>query len=134
MNFFGIFRFMALVAPTAIIPAELDYSEDELNKTLKIISYNAYNKSIVNELAQLQPSFDSVSNISMNPQLPVIILLAEDSVNTVDQWVELHDTFMSNQEHYKLVIIEGSHYLHRMSAEEVVNETNEFIKLTNSIK
>lgn len=132
MNFFGVYRFAALVAPSAIIPAELAYSKEEKEKSLRIISYNMYNKSIVSEMNQLQISFEAVAKIELNPTLPILIFLAEDSVNDGGSWIELHDDFMSNQVNYQHIVLEGSHYLHRMSGDDIINETNKFINNLNN--
>jgi len=140
MNFFGAFRLLSSVAPDAIIPEALNYSDEELDITLKIISYNMFNKSLLSEMLLVQESVEIAGEVTLDPTLPVLILLAEDTVNEVtvsedDQWVKLHDDFLSNQENYHYVIIEGSHYLHRMSADAIVKETNEFINnLNNSLE
>lgn len=67
----------------------------------------------------------------MNEEIPVLILLSQESVDRDSRWIDLHEDYYGNVKVYEMDILDGTHYLHYNQAKGISESVNDFIKLNH---
>ena len=74
--------------------------------------WNYGNASIADEWAQLAANSTKTSAKPFPADVPVLELLASESVTTIPQWLDNHQAELANVATHKVQIVDGAHYLH----------------------
>lgn len=124
----GIARIALAVMPEDFLPIEENdvYSEENLNRTKAISTWNGYNHNVVAEANDIQTTIEKTKVMSFPEKLPVLIFTPEE------EKVTFYETQLIEASGSKVVLLEGHHYLHWSRFVEMSKEVNTFLKNTQS--
>lgn len=64
-----------------------------------------------------------------NPDdLPVLDFLSSDSIATIPNWLEKHESQLKNVSHHEIVEFEGPHYLHWTQSKAMADKITDFLQ------
>lgn len=101
--------------------AEAHRSEQIHMMTMKVTG----NETIAKEATSLSQSFLDAQQLAFPNDLPV--LLFADKNSAVKNWTELHQEQANSVDYGKLILLEGSHYLHHTQSKRIAEEIEVFL-------
>ena len=120
----GIYRFMADSSDDFLL---IPSTDEATKKQFKYISLkNIGSSATVNEGKEMQNNFDKTINLKYPSDLPVLYILASESVDPDPNWIPIHEAMLQDVNQGKLVVLEGGHYLHHTQSVEIVKQIHEF--------
>ena len=94
-------------------------SPEEREAFIQITLGRNANDTVIAELKHIKESCESQMNDTFPKSIPVLYMLAEDTIETTPNWVRYHEDLSCNNEASKVITMEGSHYLHLCDADEL---------------
>lgn len=86
------------------------------------------NSVAVNELLNAKHNFNMVKNMKFPPNVSVLFLLAEKSIEMIPQWVEWHQGLLADErQKNRTTVLQGEHYLHVSNTDEIAKEIKLFL-------
>lgn len=101
--------------------AEAHRSEQMHMITMKVTG----NETLAREATSLSNSFVEAQQLAFPKDLPVLLFADEGSA--VKDWTELHQEQVDSVTNGKLVLLEGSHYLHHTQSKRMAEEMEQFL-------
>jgi len=124
----GIFDLMEKINPNASLPCDkdYDYSEKEL-EAFRIARRRNNNKTLLNEINNLENNLKKVSDMKFPESVPVLNLIAFDKGKYNELWKKLHENVITETTRSKVVVLEGTHLLHHDNKKEFLKEVKESV-------
>jgi len=108
-----------------------DYSVEDVKLMKKMELWHTHDKVQTNEGMHIRENMNITRNMSFPEELPVLMMLASKNVETFeDWWKPLHEKQLKSTKHGKLIILEGSHFLHQTQSELIAETSRKFIRET----
>ena len=135
---FAYLTFMKSAKDELLIDTPLEYQKNYshllYNKTL--------NKTIINEIDDIYNNQLEIIYKKYDTDLYVLTILSDETVNNMkgykqngdfnQDWEEMHQLLISNNDIQKIYILHGNHYIHHGNVEEINNKINEMISKINN--
>ncbi len=130
LNTLGILRDISYLSPSADDGMNKNnYYTDEQVKLKKLATvWNSVNISVINEMNMVNANTKELYDMKYPKNLPVLLFLSKDTVDTENDWLPLHEEVISNAAIQKIEILSGGHYLHWTNADTIAEMTKEFIQ------
>lgn len=93
---------------------------------------NIGNPTVMAEGDALVTFYEEVKGVNFPKKLPVLLLIAQESVDNVAEWETLHQRQANSVIKGQVKILPGLHYLHHSQSEAIMKATEKFI--TETIK
>jgi len=104
-----------------------NYTKEEL-EALRIISLKrSRNKTIYNEMKNIEKNIEKVHDLKFPGSVPVLNLVSVEMVKRNPVWEQLHRDVVTESARNKFVLLEGNHILYHDNKKECVKEIKEFI-------
>jgi len=124
----GVVRAAITIAPGLAEPPSDAYSAEELARMRQMTIWNYSNPALVDETARMGSNAAALRGVTYPDAMPVLDILAKESVSTIPRWVELHEEQLSNVRRHEVVVLDGRHYLHWTKAREMAEMIIDFIE------
>jgi pimeloyl-ACP methyl ester carboxylesterase len=135
IDFLGVYRLATVLSSNVLPESYDDFCSDEEIKSIKAITGSRMNnKSILSEMNEMINNFETVREIPVNEDIPVLIFLSEESIDSDGRWLEFHDDYYQENKFYERKILQGSHYLHHSQAPAIATYVNDFINHLNTVE
>ncbi len=120
----GIIRFLAALDSEGIVPQIKGYEySQEQSETYKKLFYRVpLNDTSLNEFAISDANFAKAKDMSFPEDIPVLYFLSSQNCEDSENWYALHEDVIKDKEHSKIVVLEGTHYLHYEYSAEMAAE------------
>lgn len=120
-NVLGISRIFSIGNPEKAIYADQNYSYSQEDlEVFRILSLdNSYNKTVMNELKQVEKNLEIVQDMKFPEEVPVLNFVSEDNCEIFPEWEKLHRSVLSDNQENRLVMLKGGHYLHFEQKERI---------------
>lgn len=106
----------------------IDHGDVNRRRQYELLSNkNIGNRTVRAEGKALASYYQEVKSLTFPKQIPVLLLIAQESVDKVSGWKELHDTQVSKVSNGKVRILPGSHYLHHTQSRAIHEELTSFL-------
>ena len=69
----------------------------------------------------------SISDLSFPESIPVLYILASDSVDSTSEWLSWHTALASNNTKSSVCVVNSNHYAHLSAESEVLTKIEEWI-------
>lgn len=124
----GFYRLLVKLNPSQIMTPDVD---DNTKQQIKMITLkNLMNPDIVSEAQLLPTNFKAVQGLQFPKNLPVIFFLVQNDPD-IKNWTTQHEEQIKNSVHGKVVLLDGTHYLHYTQSKAIADDLRSFM---NSIK
>jgi hypothetical protein len=110
------------------------YSKDEIKRIKAMTASRMNNKTVVNEMDGMVKNFKSIRKINLPKDIPILMLLSQESIDGDDRWLDFHNDYYKNSLVYEGKILDGTHYLHHNQAQAIEELVNDFIIRVNSLE
>ena len=94
---------------------------DELELCKALWCSAQYNDTRLNEYKNMVSNEEKCMNLTFPDTVPVLYILANDTVSEDAKWEQLHKDVITNKDS-KVSIISGDHYLHQSNLQGLVDE------------
>jgi len=122
----GVVRTVLSIAPGLTEPPGGAYSADELEQMRRMTIWNYGNTATADETARIGSNATALRGVTYPDSMPVLVILAEESVGIMPEWVEQHEDQLSNVRRHEVVVLGGPHYLHWTQSEELARMIEDF--------
>ena len=123
----GFYRLLVKLNPTQIMTPDVDEATKEQIKMITL--KNMMNPDIVSEAQLLPTNFKAVQGLQFPKNLPVIFFLVKDDPD-IKNWTTQHEEQIKNSLHGKIILLEGTHYLHYTQSKVMADDLKSFIDST----
>ena len=123
----GFYRLLVKLNPTQIMTPDVDEATKEQIKMITL--KNMMNPDIVSEAQLLPTNFKAVQGLQFPKNLPVIFFLVKDDPD-IKNWTAQHEEQIKNSLHGKIVLLDGTHYLHYTQSKVMADDLKSFIDST----
>lgn len=125
VNITGVTRLLSINNPKKVVDAgqQSPYSEKEWEVFRMLTLDKGYNSTVMGEMKNLDKNMEIMENMKVPKEIPILQLVSKENCKTIPQWEQLHRDIIENKENGKVILLEGSHYLHFEQKKAIVEET-----------
>ena len=87
----------------------------------------AQNSTMITEYAMFNDNCTSISDLSFPESVPVLYILASDSVDSTPEWLSWHTALASNSTESSVCVVNSNHYVHLSAESEVFTKIEAWI-------
>ncbi len=129
LNTFGIIRDITYLLPEAEDGSNKnkEYTQEQIKIKKMATAWNSMNTSVINEFNTVNKNTEELYDVKYPDNLPVLAILAKESVDPDQYWLPLHQQLITNPSIQKIETLEGGHYLHWTNADKIAELAKEFI-------
>lgn len=129
LNTSGLLRDLSIIFPDIDDGMNKNnyYSADQVKLKKKAVIWNSLNVSVINEMNKVNANTEELYDVKYPIDLPVLLFLSKDSVDTEPDWLPLHEEVLSNPAIQKIETLDGTHYVHWTSVDKIAEMTKAFI-------
>ena len=115
--------------PSSFLPSieGVNWSDDESTLFKQLYLQNNSNDTILNELQNMTQNFKSAYNMRFADTIPALFFLSKQSCKQVKNWEQLHLDITNQHEQNKVVLYDGTHFLHYSHPFQIAQETFEWL-------
>jgi pimeloyl-ACP methyl ester carboxylesterase len=124
----GLVRWAAVLGMAD--PDSSSYTRPEIDQMRMLSSWNFGNAAVTDETNRIGENARKLQGLSYPSQLPVLMLLAHETLDHRPEWVDLHERQLANVTRHELVVLDGAHYLHWTQSKEMAKRIDEFLGRT----
>ena len=122
----GLVRLAYTLLPDLLGPKGA-YTADEWAQMRAMTIWNFGNAAVADEMNRTGSNASALRGIRYPDSLPVLALLASDSVATDQNWVASHEDQLRNVRHHEVVVLNGDHYLHATQSKAMAEKIIAFL-------
>jgi pimeloyl-ACP methyl ester carboxylesterase len=124
----GVTRWVSKAVPQLFVQAPADnYSEDARRQMRTLVLRNDSTPAVVEENQREAQNVEAVRGLSYPEELPVLSFVAQDSINHSPEWYPAHQKQLAGLVRSKLVVVDGTHYLHLRHSPEIAAAARAFL-------
>jgi pimeloyl-ACP methyl ester carboxylesterase len=121
----GLVRWAAELGLTD--PDSSGYTPSEVDQMRMLTSWNFGNAAVTDETNRVGENAAKLQGLSYPSHIPVLMLLAKESLDSRAEWVDLHERQLSKVTRHEIVVLDGPHYLHWTQAKAMAEKIGEFL-------
>jgi pimeloyl-ACP methyl ester carboxylesterase len=121
----GLVRWAAAVGLTD--PDGSSYTASEIDQMRMLASCNFGNAAVTDETYRVGENAAKLQGLSYPSQIPVLMFLAKETLDSRAEWADLHERQLSNVTRHELVVLDGPHYLHWTQSKAMAEKIGEFL-------
>lgn len=123
----GFYRLLVKLNPALIMTPDVD---EATKQQIKMITLkNTMNPDIVSEAQLLPTNFKAVQGLEFPKNLPVIFFLVQNDAD-IKNWKTQHEEQIKNSVNGKVILLDGTHYLHYTQSKAIADDLKKFIDST----
>lgn len=101
--------------------------DDKTVEQMKMMSYkNMNNDTTLNEMGHISSNFKRAHDLTFPKDLPLLLFVQANNEG-VTGWIPLHEGQIKDSVHGKVIILDGSHYLHHTKFKEIAENVRLFM-------
>jgi len=123
----GVVRAAISLDPGLAEPPGGAFTADELERIHRMTIWNYGNPAMADETRRIASNATALRGIAYPDSLPVLYILAEETVQITPGWVQQHRDQLRNVGRHEVVVLEGPHYLHWTQSKAMAQLITDFI-------
>ncbi|WP_066496148.1 alpha/beta fold hydrolase [Abyssisolibacter fermentans] len=126
----GILRIASKISSRLIVDDVKGFIRSKEDTKLLIMLYlnKWFNKTVINEQQNSIENFKKCKYLKFPKEIPVLFFLSSKECEKLKQWYILHEEIITDKKRSKIVILEGSHFLHYYYSLEIINIFKKWIE------
>lgn len=130
LNSLGIMRDKCYLLPSTDNSMNVNnyYTLEQMKLNKMATAWNSANRTVINEANMVNTNTEELYDVKYPNDLPVLALLAGDTVDVAYEWFTLHEELITNPKLQEIEILSGDHYLHWTNADNIAEITKKFIQ------
>lgn len=106
----------------------LQYSPKEKETFKHLYLTKSANDNVLDEMKRMSQNFKVASTMTFPDTVPTLFLLSTQSCRQIKVWEQLHLDIIKEINASKIIVINGSHFLHYEVPERISEETKQWLK------
>jgi pimeloyl-ACP methyl ester carboxylesterase len=134
-RFTGILRIVSKLSPQIIIADVNDFERPKKDIIFlrKLYLNYWFNALQMNEL-KLQPqNSEKARDMKFPETTPVLFFLLNETVRILPEWPNLHDEIIGDKSRSRIIVLDGSHYLHYQYSKEITITFDDWINSLGNV-
>lgn len=129
VNITGVTRLLSINNPKKVVYADPQYLYSEKEwEVFRILTLDkGYNATVMAEMKNLEKNMEVVEDMKIPREIPILEFVSKENCKTMPQWEQLHRDIIADKENGKVILLEGSHYLHFEQKKAIVERTTQWI-------
>jgi pimeloyl-ACP methyl ester carboxylesterase len=123
----GLLRWTLLAAPDLALPATTAHTAQEREQINRMTVWNFANPAVTDQTRPIGDNARVLGDVKFPRELPVLMLLAQDTVNQTNEWLPSHEEQLRAVDDHKLIVLDGGHYLHWIRSPEIAVAITDFL-------
>jgi len=123
----GVVRAAIAIEPGLAEPPGGAFTPEELVQIRRMTIWNYGNAATADETRRMSSNATALRGVTYPDELPVLEMLAKESVDTIPRWIEQHRDQLRNVQRHEVVVLDGRHYLHWTKSREMARMITDFI-------
>jgi pimeloyl-ACP methyl ester carboxylesterase len=121
-KFTGILRIVSKFFPRIIIADTNDFERSKNDDVFlrKLYLNYWFNSSQMNELELQSKNSEKTRDMKFPKDIPVLFFLSNKTAAVLPEWYDLHNEIIGNKNQSRIIVLDGSHYLHYQYSKEIV--------------
>ena len=108
-----------------------DYELEDIKLMKKMELWHTHDKVHEDEGIRIRENMNITRSMTFPEHLPVLMMLASQNVEMFEDWWKLlHEKQLKDTKHGKLVVLEGSHFLHQTQSKQIAEISRQYIRET----
>jgi pimeloyl-ACP methyl ester carboxylesterase len=134
-RFTGILRIVSKFFPQIIIANTNDFerSKEDFILLRKLYLNYWFNTSQMNELKLQSKNSEKTRNMKFPETVPVLFFLSNETNKMVPEWYDLHSDIIGNKNQSRIIVLDGTHYLHYQYSKEIADTFDNWISSFGNI-
>ncbi|WP_188538515.1 alpha/beta fold hydrolase [Kocuria dechangensis] len=124
----GLLRWVLLVAPDLALPEGTAHTAEERDRILRMTVWNNANAAVTDETRRMGDNARDLEGVGFPAELPVLLLLAQDTMDQMPEWLPRHEEQLRGVRDHELVVLDGGHYLHWTRSPEIAATATGFLE------
>lgn len=131
----GILRLALAVSPSLLGYQLPGYSHSDRRTLARMGLRNLLNKTQLDESTQAPDNAKQLEHVRFPEAIPISIVLSRQSIESIPKeipgldWVNVHQDIISGNKNGRLIILDGSHYIHQNNPDKIAAIVQETIGL-----
>lgn len=122
----GIIRWATTVVPSLAEPEGDAYTPEEKERIRIMTNWDYDSPALVDETARIGENIGKVRSLQYPADLPVLTFI--DSGSHAEPDAALHEARLSHLRHHQVIVLPGSHYLHRTQSPAMADQIIAFLE------
>ncbi|WP_443147024.1 alpha/beta hydrolase [Paenibacillus sp. HWE-109] len=106
--------------------ASLAFDDKTVEQMKMISNKNMNNDTTLNEMGHISSNFKGAHDLTFPKDLPLLLFVQANN-EEVTGWIPLHEGQIKDSVHGKVIILDGSHYLHHTKFKEIAENVRLFM-------
>ncbi len=123
----GLVRAAFTLSPGLAEPKGNAYTNAKRAQIRAMSIWNFGNAAVSDETNRMGSNAAALRGVTYPDRLPVLDLLASESVTTDPNWAQQHDDQLRNVQHHEVVVLDGGHYLHWTQSRAMAEKITAFL-------
>lgn len=123
----GLLRWVLLAAPDLALPETTAHGAGEREQIHRMTIWNFANPAVTDETRRIGDNADQLDGVGFPSDLPVLMLLAQDTVDESPGWLASHEEQLQGVNDHELAVLDGPHYLHWTRSPEMAARITAFL-------
>jgi len=123
----GLVRAAFTLSPGLAEPKGNAYTNEARAQIRAMSIWNFGNAAVSDETNRTGSNATALRGVTYPDSLPVLDLLASESVAMDQNWVQLHEDQLRNVQHHEVVVLDGGHYLHWTQSKAMADKITAFL-------
>ncbi|WP_136605371.1 alpha/beta hydrolase [Paenibacillus dokdonensis] len=107
--------------------AGFPFDDRTVEQMTMLSNINSNSSTMLNEMDHISSNFKGAQGLTFPKDLPLLLFVQADNQD-VPGWIPLHEGQIKDSVHGKVIIMEGSHYLHHTKFKEIAEGVRVFMK------
>lgn len=123
----GVVRAVISIDSGIAEPPGAAFTSDELERIRRMTIWNYGNPAMTDETRRVASNAAALRGITYPASLPVLYMLASESVTNIPGWVEQHEEQLRKVRRHDVIVLDGPHYLHWTQANTMARMMTDFL-------
>lgn len=123
----GLVRAVTFLAPGLLDSDSDAYTEEELQRMRRMMSWNFGNPAVADESARIANNAAALKGVTYPDDLPVLAFIADEKSDSTATKTSSAENLLQNVDRHRIVPVEGHHYLHWTQSKRMAEEIRAFL-------
>lgn len=130
VRFSGVLRVLSWMGSKALTPEDMaeGYTATDLKHYSDQLIYTFNNTAQRDEMDRYEENGQKALDVKISSSIPMLFFIVPEVHQSPEKWKSDHEETAATQTHGRVIMLQGTHYLHRTAVEAIKKEINAFLQ------